>query len=443
MRELEHLDEMLLFEFESPVTILSEWADTKHMVKTLEEYLSKLTVTKLRALLQSRGVSDIPRRLKKDALVELAHETLTSDIKWLLAPLIAWGPSYIDYLCMLLEAGGAKSFWKGDITSPYDVPSGNVPTLILVDERLHFIVVAPQEVEDAVFGASEQELHEIRELSQACSDVRVIGAIMADLCGLVSVDEVLEYCFGPLPVPIPDDMLEYLLANVPLIESENMHVVSDGTRRYFASFDLLDVFCGNEEGDLIDPSVADALLAARARIKRHPLDDLIDGRRTNQTVNSRALLSPEGRAFIGLIDDHIPNSMGSGAIYYSFDVLEDILRHLRVSDDVSAIVDGVFAKDRLLVQGNLAERILDAAEAINYRIPKWRLNGWSLAEIDELRTKGTLSEVCAAPDDLCGQSMAQRDRSKDEVSGYLYIESEEEAAQIAAESQGKRLLGLI
>ena len=422
LTNLEEKDRMFaLLLGDRPADFIADLADGKKPADSLDDFYKTQTVAQLREALTDAGIEHVPRG-PKARLVQMISDLVPDDIWTLLNSILPFGVERLHGLRRLLDEGGRREVLKDDVDAADDIVLPAFPLILLFDTGHSLVSVVPQEMRDLLSKLTDEDWERLERQAASCDDLLSYIGSAVDLRGIVNVDGLLEEWHGDSIDDLDDDLREALatvLMPGPWLSRAYADSVynTDDDQTLLISTALSRFVDLEEEG--IDGELLDHLRERQALLPPRPVtDDLRDG----GYVYLRALETTEGRALTATFDAHVPEEAKVEGERFSLVVMEDLIELLRLTDNAPAAVDEALRVQDFQVLGELAGTLYQQAEALNRVVPKWKLNGWSHAELDEHRND---------PDFLGGRlfdpaldytPVEPRDVTQDEGSGYEWVE---------------------
>lgn len=411
---------------------VSEYADGKKPVDTLQDFFQAQTVATLRDTLAKAGVPQVPKG-PKGRLVQMAMDVLPDDLRHFSEILLPFGRERLQEFRTLLEQGGRVEVLKQDLHGWDDVVLPFFPLILLFDTGSSFVSVIPQEVRMCMDQITRGDWEYWEQQADLCDELLDHVFAATNLRGIVELDQMLGECFGERLIMMDDDtrnLLESTLSPGPWFDSTGIeHLYNDANDVNYLVSESLAKRIEHIESDAEVDRTLDDIIARQALVPARPVTD---EHLHHTTVYSRALACPQGHALLAALDARTPVDVSQR--YFALDVILDIVANLRTGDDVQHALDAAMRGQELVVQGDLAHELYDLAEALNRIIPKWELNGWSHTEVDELRHDTSFWPQGKPDPSLDYTPTAPRDFSTDEFSGYAWAPTERD--DIFAQLQG-------
>ena len=385
---------------------------------SLREYVNHYTIAELRATLNRYGLEDVPRG-PKAALVDLYYKTFMPEtLDDFMSSALPFGPECVRELHTLTLTGGSRETPKdpsvnillnkwGRITGipgfenlrgfgEDELPIAAFPNILLFDHLFSFFEQVPEEALEFYGSFTEENWQDFERNAAACVDAIRYFERATDLRGLVSLKEVIDEWRGSFGGEVDDFVVSVLEEPSVWYEQSNLDYVNpDDDTIYLISKPLLKV--AEREAVLYKHYVLDDYLDLHKEYGPRPVEDgLVEA----DSVNVHLLETPVTRELIKLLDDHVPER--SSDSIFSLVVTIHLIDELRMEDDVIKLIDKELSYEDVRATGELAARIHAAAIRLNRIVPKWRLNGWTLAEEDEHLGRDFQMPDMEASDDSSG-----------------------------------------
>ena len=379
----------------------------KRPVETLEELFSLKTVVELRELLMDYGCPKVPKGPKR-LLVGMLVEVSVGDGP---GPFLDYaalcGEAYLDDFRALVSEGGSRRYQKRDVETVDDLIPPSFPMVNYYDDKLAYVAFVPREVQEMLERLDDSDWEPYVRLAREYDGLRSYVKAVIDLRGIVALSDVLAEYLREHPSTYAD-RLEQMLRDGTWDDDVFVGVLKDqeGDILYLVSFGLANEDVPPDE-DLID-----GVLCDQGRLPPRPLTE---GLRAGDDIRTTMLETPEGQELLRLLDEHVPE--GSGDEFFGIDLVEDLTWDLRLTDDLACLAQRLAQQD-LKVMGDLGERLFRLVERFNRVVPKWRLNGWSWAEVEKM-AQGDPSFA-----DLRPRPTPMPDFASDGVSGFALIDDD-------------------
>jgi hypothetical protein len=364
---------------------------------SLREYVAHYTIAEMRATLNRIGLVDVPRG-PKAALVDLYYETFMPEtLEDFMSRALPYGPECVRELRLLTEMGGMREAHKrneaklllerlgliGKVPGIENLkgfeddklPVAAFPNILLFDQFFSFIERVPQEALDFYKSFTDEDWRDFERGAAACVDAIRYFVRATDLRGVVSLKEVIDEWRGSVGGEADGLVVSVLEEPTLWCEQANLDYASRDGTTYLICEPLVEV--AEREIVLYKRYLLEEYLDMHEEYGPRPVDEgLVEA----GSVNIHLLETPEAHELIELLDDHVPES--SSDSIFSLVVTIHLIDELRMEDDVIKFIDKELSYEDVRATGDLAARIHAAAIRLNRIVPKWRLNGWTLAEED-------------------------------------------------------------
>ena len=360
--------------------------------------------------LTRNGIPKASLRGKKKAdIVDLVMDELMpgclDDFMFAALPL---GSAFIRHLRDLVATGGRKVVAKQDVVRGKARPIWRFPNIMGFNVRRDFVERVPQEALDLMVPVTDEVWDEYERLADICVEFGDYLKCAADLSGIVPIQEVAEEWAKDKGLQL-EGLLQRVIRRVEVwADLVLLRIIVVDSVSYAVGYDFYELH--KLYGGSLNMEDVDHLIGEHQKVDRRPVEErYLAGNDLAECV----LDTPEAKELIDLLDQHVPDTTDSSD--FAVDTVAELYLELRDGeDDAATCIDGILAEDEeIRATGALAAQIHRASERLNRVIPKWHLNGWSLAELAQ-REGRELTEI-----DAEGSAC-------EEPSGYVYIEEDDE-----------------
>lgn len=362
-------------------SVCTKGAPTFSCVELLVSH-KKDVIERFSRLLDVKGASSLNKRQLAERVAEaVLHEP--GMIKILLAGL---EPRQFRSVRTVFEAGGRISVDKQDIEKPAEMLSTAPLYLYAFDCGESFEFVIPDEVR-VLLGDFEWDAFEA--YLSLCEDVQSIAELVAELRGVVSLDEVLAEVQRLCGDVASDDDYEAILISQHAATEDGFELLEIDGEMFVVHYELAEECLSMNEEIFYDEGVysgctKESLKAVRGLMREQegtPARPLSDDMLAEASLFEWALNQPAVVAMRDFMDEHVPD--GDNDLFFSERMLEVLfdMSHggYRLRDALEFLEENDFFFD----DDRLMQKELDLLSNLFNGLPRWDTNGWAPTQLME------------------------------------------------------------